>query len=371
MLDCMHRQGITSSNVSSLVNEAGNGEVGRRRRRDGEVGLQNMTTAVTTIRVISTTAGFSGDSNSEIHQAIAPPYKLNSVYGQYAGDELWAMLGGDAIDYASLSSALGVEVVDVYTVDDLSTSRASGSDTILAVSISVVLLMLLVLLVVGAIYNKRRKGERNEQRVDEMMDTKGLGIGTFAFTGGEVDNETGNRFFYKTTENVKRENVPLVQVDQDGIERTLGFSSVTTKTTQKEEHWLYKPDDVSEKDLWDNDEDESVWGSQLAQSENPLHDDIDTDEVFRNPVFESPAFHETSFSNGKAIPRATDHHHLEVGDRHISQTEPSPVNRRRPMKTDSYHAQQDPPRHDVEPDEDSAEAMDDALLKEFRSYLSN
>ena len=39
------------------------------------------------------------------------------------------------------------------------------------------------------------------------------------------------------------------------------------------------------------------------------------------------------------------------------------------MTDNAYHAQQDPPRFDTAPDEYSAEAMDDALLTEFRQYL--
>jgi hypothetical protein len=70
---------------------------------------------------------------------------------------------------------------------------------------------------------------------------------TITRTGGEVDPDTGNAFFYKTKEELKTIHTPLMARRADGRESQIGFTSTTTKVITDEKHWLIKPEpDVME-----------------------------------------------------------------------------------------------------------------------------
>jgi hypothetical protein len=56
-----------------------------------------------------------------------------------------------------------------------------------------------------------------------------LGNAVITNSGGEVDPETGNAFFYQTKEELKTVNTPLMSRKADGREEQIGFTSTTTK----------------------------------------------------------------------------------------------------------------------------------------------
>jgi hypothetical protein len=95
---------------------------------------------------------------------------------------------------------------------------------------------------VSQILNARKRQELDEPSNDTPVITK---------SGGEVDPETGNAFFYQTKEELTTVNTPLMSRKSDGREEQIGFTSTTTKKIVEEKHWLMKsdPDQMEEKTL--------------------------------------------------------------------------------------------------------------------------
>jgi hypothetical protein len=96
-----------------------------------------------------------------------------------------------------------------------------------------------------------------------------------ARSGGEVDPETGNAFFYTTREELKTINSPLVSRRADGREEHIGFTSTTTKVITDEKHWLTKqdPDQMEEKSLAPRYSNNAPWPTTwTADVQDPLAD---------------------------------------------------------------------------------------------------
>ncbi|EGD82245.1 FAT3 protein [Salpingoeca rosetta] len=382
----------TLTNADVTLNFDGVSSVPVRARR--------ATETVVRVHVISTVPEYMGVNNSDLAAMVVPPaVPLSDLYGPYDAKALASRFGkSDA-----LTQVLGFSVLRSGTFEDntngATPSRSSSTDSTLVVS--VVVPVIAVLLIIALLVRHRRQSKERELELRDIMHRKGLDLDdeirvhggadapvTFSFSGGEVDNETGNRFFYKTTEELKTVNAPLMGARSDGRMSELGFSQTTTKVITAERHWLYKPDPDEEDDggaalmmqpqqdlgfsgdllgdeaagATDND----TWGSGQVTSDNPLHEP--TGGVFSNPLYDSSAEAETSFGEEPAAESVKPVR--EAGFKTVAATQPSPVyRRRRTQHTDEYHAKQNPPRCDCAPDEYSAEAMDDALLKEFRNYL--
>lgn len=118
-----------------------------------------------------------------------------------------------------------------------------------------------------------------------------------------MDPETGNAFFYKTTEEMKTVNAPHTEADG-----SQGFSSTTTKVITDEKHWFIKTEPEMEMEVvdpWNEGEHADPfaepWGrvaNPVEASQNPEQELTDLNQDFANPLYAPDAASERrNFTN--------------------------------------------------------------------------
>jgi hypothetical protein len=177
-----------------------------------------------------------------------------------------------------------------------------------------------------------------------------LDPGDYTFSGAEIDPETGNAFFYKTTEEVKTITEPV-----DG-ENGTGFTTRTTRLITDEKHWLIKAEPEQETMLGD-----STWASPgLLEAEFGTLDVEQAREAGLDPFLDD--FNPDAFNFGSEL--AFDENEFMGGLESVDMPEANSK-----PNASLYTGLQWPERGNRPPPTGSAHFDDEELLLEYQSYL--
>ena len=173
--------------------------------------------------------------------------------------------------------------------------------------------------------------------------------GEFTFSGAEIDPDTGNAFFYKTTEEVKTITEPV-----DGDNGT-GFTTRTTRLITDEKHWLIKAEPEPDTFL-----DDTNWAhSDLLEAEFGAIDVEEAKAAGLDPFLDD--FSPEAFSFGPELSFEEDAFMDGLDAQQPRQQAADP---------NSYIGAQWPARGNASlPPVGSAQYDDDEFFLEYRSYL--
>lgn len=208
---------------------------------------------------------YANMTNSGI-QAATQNSPLSDTYFNSTGKDVDALLTQQVVSQLSISLtfpvlAHGDYLSTIQRSKPTTTDASTSSSPVLTIALAVVFSLLFVVLIVGVLVVRRRREKEREAKLARLLNArKSLGVDELGFrvanpelqpestiqtfSGGEVDPETGQAFFYKTTEELKTVNTPMFR----GTGGDNKFSSTTTKIITDEKHWLVKrePEDESE-----------------------------------------------------------------------------------------------------------------------------